>query len=59
LDLAELERDLLLQALRRVAGNRSRAARLLGLTRHQIRHRLAKLDDSVRPAWRPANQTAR
>jgi transcriptional regulator with PAS, ATPase and Fis domain len=42
LDLAELERDLLQQALRRSGGNQSRAARLLGLTRHQLRYRLAK-----------------
>jgi DNA-binding NtrC family response regulator len=42
LDLRRLEHDLLRQALERSGGNRSRAARLLGLSRHQIRYRLAK-----------------
>jgi two-component system, NtrC family, response regulator AtoC len=42
LDLRRLERDLLRQALERSGGNRSRAARLLGLSRHQIRYRLAR-----------------
>jgi len=42
LDLGKLERDLLHQALHRSGGNRSRAARLLGLSRHQIRYRLQK-----------------
>ncbi|HVR06792.1 MAG TPA: sigma 54-interacting transcriptional regulator [Thermoanaerobaculia bacterium] len=46
LDLPKLEHDLLHQALQRSGGNRSRAARLLGLSRHQIRYRLKK---SVRP----------
>jgi len=44
IDLADLERDLLLQALALTDNNRSRAARLLGLTRDQIRYRLSKLD---------------
>jgi two-component system response regulator AtoC len=44
IDLAHLERDLLLQALALTDNNRSRAARLLGLTRDQIRYRLSKLD---------------
>ncbi|HLX10350.1 MAG TPA: sigma 54-interacting transcriptional regulator [Thermoanaerobaculia bacterium] len=42
LDLPKLESDLLHQALQRSGGNRSRAARLLGLSRHQIRYRLEK-----------------
>jgi two-component system, NtrC family, response regulator AtoC len=42
LDLPKLEHDLLHQALQRSGGNRSRAARLLGLSRHQIRYRLTK-----------------
>lgn len=42
LDLPTLEHDLLHQALQRSGGNRSRAARLLGLSRHQIRYRLQK-----------------
>ena len=40
--LERLERDLVDQALERCQGNRSRAAALLGLTRDQIRHRIAK-----------------
>jgi two-component system response regulator AtoC len=42
LDLRRLEHELLHQALQRSGGNRSRAARLLGLSRHQIRYRLAR-----------------
>jgi two-component system, NtrC family, response regulator AtoC len=41
-DLASLERMLLREALRRAEGNRSEAGRLLGLSRHQVRNRLAK-----------------
>jgi DNA-binding NtrC family response regulator len=44
IDLAHLERELLLQALALTDNNRSRAARLLGLTRDQIRYRLSKLN---------------
>jgi len=42
LSLDELEEDLLRQALARAEGNRTEAGRLLGLSRHQIRNRLAK-----------------
>ncbi len=42
IDLEDLERDLLLEALRRAEGNRTEAGRLLGLSRHQIRNRLKK-----------------
>jgi two-component system, NtrC family, response regulator AtoC len=48
LDLPRLEHDLLHQALHRSGGNRSRAARLLGLSRHQIRYRLKKSTRSRR-----------
>ena len=41
-DLEELEREFLVQALERTRGNQSRAAKLLGLTRDQIRYRIAK-----------------
>jgi len=41
-DLQALERDLLAQALERAEGNRTRAARLLGLTRYAFRYRLEK-----------------
>ncbi len=50
--LAELERDLLRQALERAQGNQTQAARLLGLTRHQIHYRLrrrAPRDTRLRP----------
>ncbi|MGD8276690.1 MAG: sigma-54 dependent transcriptional regulator [Gemmatimonadota bacterium] len=42
LDLEQLERNLLVEALRRAEGNRTQAGRLLGLSRHQIRNRLQK-----------------
>ncbi len=42
--LEEVERDLLVQALTRAGGNRTRAARLLGLNRDQIRYRIRKFD---------------
>lgn len=41
-DLSELERAILAQALRRAGGNQTRAASLLGLTRDQIRYRMGK-----------------
>jgi two-component system, NtrC family, response regulator AtoC len=41
-DLEVLERDLILQALDRAAGNKTNAARLLGLTRDTLRYRLEK-----------------
>ena len=44
LSLADLERDLLQQALDRTEGNRTRAAALLGLTRDTLRYRLEKFD---------------
>jgi DNA-binding NtrC family response regulator len=40
--MEELERDLVRQALERTGGNQNRAARLLGMTRDQIRYRLEK-----------------
>ncbi len=46
LDMEELEREVLSQALRLARGNRTRAASLLGLTRDQVRYRLSKLGDS-------------
>jgi two-component system NtrC family response regulator len=44
-DLQELERDALTQALQRANGNRTRAASLLRLSRDQVRYRLAKFGD--------------
>jgi two-component system, NtrC family, response regulator AtoC len=42
LDMDQLEKDLVRQALERSGGNQSRAAQLLGMTRDQIRYRLEK-----------------
>jgi len=42
IDLEELERDLVRQALERTGGNRTRAARLLGINRDRIRYRVEK-----------------
>ncbi len=42
LDLEELERDLICQALERAEGNKTGAARLLGLSRDTLRYRLEK-----------------
>jgi transcriptional regulator with PAS, ATPase and Fis domain len=41
-DFDALERDFVSQALERAQGNRTRAARLLGWSRHQIQYRIAK-----------------
>ena len=41
-NLEELERSLVLQALRRVHGNQTKAAALLGLHRDQVRYRIEK-----------------
>jgi transcriptional regulator with GAF, ATPase, and Fis domain len=38
----ELERELVRQALERTGGNQTRAAKLLGMTRDQIRYRIRK-----------------
>jgi two-component system response regulator AtoC len=43
INLAQLERDLVMQALERATGNKSRAAALLGLSRDQMRRRIDKL----------------
>jgi DNA-binding NtrC family response regulator len=47
--LEDLERDLLRQALERTGGNQTRAARLLGMTRDQVRYRIRKFALAVRP----------
>src|SRR5918993_5725 len=41
-DLEELERSLVVQALQRAGGNQTRASTLLGLNRDQIRYRIEK-----------------
>ncbi len=43
-DFRELERSLVLQALERAGGNKTRAAMLLGMNRDQIRYRIEKFD---------------
>jgi len=42
LDLEQLERSMVVQALERTAWNQTRAAALLGLNRDQIRYRIEK-----------------
>ena len=42
IDMEELERDLVVQALERSGGNQSRAAQMLGMSRDQIRYRIEK-----------------
>jgi DNA-binding NtrC family response regulator len=42
LNLEEVERQLLVQALDRAAGNQTRAAELLGINRDQVRYRIEK-----------------
>ena len=41
-DVEQLERSLVIQALRRAGGNQTKAAALLGLNRDQIRYRIEK-----------------
>jgi DNA-binding NtrC family response regulator len=41
--LDDYEREIIREALRRAAGNKSQAARLLGLTRNALRYRLAQM----------------
>ena len=48
-DLEQLERSLLVQALRRSRGNQTRAGALLGLNRDQIRYRIEKFGLSLTP----------
>jgi two-component system, NtrC family, response regulator AtoC len=48
-DLEALERSLVAQALRRVGGNQTKAAALLGLNRDQIRYRIEKFGLSAAP----------
>jgi two-component system response regulator AtoC len=42
INLEDLERDLLLQALERARNNQTKAAELLGISRHTLRYRLEK-----------------
>ena len=47
INLEELERSFVIQALRRCGGNQTRAAALLGLNRDQIRYRIEKFGLSL------------
>jgi DNA-binding NtrC family response regulator len=49
-DLEDLERSLVTQALRRCGGNQTKAAALLGLNRDQIRYRIEKFGLSSAPS---------
>ena len=48
-DLEELERSLVVQALKRSGGNQTKAAALLGINRDQIRYRIEKFGLSATP----------
>jgi transcriptional regulator with PAS, ATPase and Fis domain len=48
-DLEQLERSMVIQALRRSGGNQTKAAALLGLNRDQIRYRIEKFDLTTTP----------
>ena len=43
MSLDEYEQEIIREALRRAAGNKSQAARLLGLTRNALRYRLTQM----------------
>jgi transcriptional regulator with GAF, ATPase, and Fis domain len=49
IDLDELERGLILKALDKAAGNVSRAARLLGLSRRTLQYRMEKIQAETAP----------
>lgn len=46
-DIAALEQDLVVQAIERTHGNQAMAAELLGMTRDQMRYRVAKMRESA------------
>ena len=46
-DIAALELDLVVQAIERTHGNQAMAAELLGMTRDQMRYRVAKMRDGA------------
>jgi DNA-binding NtrC family response regulator len=47
MSLPEAEKRMLMQALERAAGNKSLAARMLGISRDALRYRLAKLNEEA------------
>jgi DNA-binding NtrC family response regulator len=54
--LEEYERALIREALRRAGGNKSQAARLLGLTRNALRYRLTQMGEAD-PESAPPEET--
>jgi DNA-binding NtrC family response regulator len=58
IDFRDLERDVLEQALELAAGNQTRAALLLGLTRDQIRYRMSKFGMTTTREPSPSNERA-
>ncbi len=55
-DLQDLERRLLIQALERAKGNRTRAGQLLGMNRDQVRYRIEKFNLEEKKASSPSRQ---
>ena len=49
LNLEEVERQLVVQALERAGGNQTQAAQLLGINRDQVRYRIEKFGLTVKP----------
>ena len=49
LNLEEVERQLVIQALERAGGNQTQAAQLLGINRDQVRYRMEKFGLSAKP----------
>jgi DNA-binding NtrC family response regulator len=58
IDFRNLEKDVLKQALRLAKGNQRRAAKLLGMTRDQVRYRMAKFDMTTPRTWSAADEDA-
>jgi DNA-binding NtrC family response regulator len=56
-DLEQVERSLIAQAMDRAQGNQSAAARLLGISRYALRYRLEKMDE--KPAAKGGEAPAR
>jgi DNA-binding NtrC family response regulator len=53
MNLDQYEQSVIREALRRAAGNKSQAARLLGITRNALRYRLSQMgleNDAAAPA---------
>ena len=51
--LEQFEDDLITEALRRANGNKSQAARMLGLSRNALRYRLSKIGVPDEPEEKP------